>query len=357
MKMVVLTFSFLLLLSGCTQSTPVSNSNNTLPSGQVVLSQAQLLSMASSPDVLLPLGDNHYTTSGPLQGYVFLCNASLPGRGGAQSSPWIVDDKWNASSKPFLNATVYWPNARFSVNISGNYRILSGNGLPVGYPTGVFPITPNDSVYQYDHNPNSIKPINFTFNLPLNPVYSSTPYCMPDPHVGVMLSGVSLLNALDADYRDAAAHEIQDGCNAHPQENGQYHYHSLSSCFTNISETHVLGFAMDGFPITGPEVAPGKYLFTKNLDECHGITSQIFLDNKSVITNHYVMTLDFPYSANCFRGKPVLTNQGSGSPPSAAATACAGFRIGTSCSFKSPAGSVLGTCKQVLGEIACVPNK
>src|SRR6185369_301052 len=59
------------------------------------------------------------------------------------------------------------------------------------------------------------------------------------------------------------------------------------------------------FPITGPLVAQGRYLTTDDLDECHGITSEIIQDEQKKTTYHYVMTQDFPYSVSCFRGKPV----------------------------------------------------
>ena len=67
----------------------------------------------------------------------------------------------------------------------------------------------------------------------------------------------------------------------------------------------VIGFALDGFPITGPMVAAHNILTTADLDECHGITSEIELDGKTVTMYHYVMTQDFPYSVSCFRGTAV----------------------------------------------------
>ena len=67
----------------------------------------------------------------------------------------------------------------------------------------------------------------------------------------------------------------------------------------------VIGFALDGFPITGPRVADGNILSTKDLDVCHGITSEIQLDDTTVTTYHYVITQDFPYSVSCFRGAAV----------------------------------------------------
>jgi hypothetical protein len=186
-----------------------------------------------------------------------------------------------------------------------------------------------------------------------------------------MLSGVPLFNGFDADLRDAAAHEVQDSCSGHPQEKGEYHYHSLSSCFTDVSVKTVLGYALDGFPITGPQAAQGRYLTTEDLDECHGITSTITEDGKSVTTYHYVMTKDFPYSASCFRGTPITTHpsagtqagaqtgqQGPGTPPQEAITACQNKTSGASCSFAAPDGQKSGICRMPPQSpaLACVPQ-
>ena len=167
--------------------------------------------------------------------------------------------------------------------------------------TEVFPIQESDPAYQYDDNPNSIEPHNVTLLLPLNPTYNNTPHCMTPGEIGVMFNGVPLFDGMDAHHRDAAAHEVQDSCNGHPQSQGVYHYHDLSSCFKDINETHILGYALDGFPITGPEVAPGKYVSTVDLDACHGITSQIVGQNGTGYTTyHYVLTYDFRIRSAAF---------------------------------------------------------
>jgi hypothetical protein len=139
--------------------------------------------------------------------------------------------------------------------------------------------------------------------LSANPTYSS-PSCMGG-EVGIMLTGIALFNGFDAGGRDAGAWEIQDGCSGHPQSSGEYHYHTLSSCIKDVSVKTIIGFALDGFPITGPQVGANNILTTGDLDECHGLTSQIVLDGKSVTMYHYVMTQDFPYSVSCFRGKAI----------------------------------------------------
>ena len=252
----------------------------------------------------LPLGDNKYTTSGPQKGYVYVCQVLKGNRGAQESGSWISGTTWTIQGKPSVQGSVSWPNATFSDKVSGNSRILTGNGLPVGMTTGIFPIASSDPAYQYDRNPNSIKAQTLNLTLPVDPTVSATPNCMGGEG-GVMTNGVPLFNAFDEEMRDAPAHEIQDSCDGHPQVSGEYHYHSLSRCFKDIKESTVLGFALDGFPITGPVQANGQQLTTDALDECHGITSTITLDGKQVSMYHYVMTEDFPYSVSCFKGKPV----------------------------------------------------
>ena len=197
-----------------------------------------------------------------------------------------------------------------------------------------------------------------------------------------MTNGVALFNGFDADLRDAAAHEVQDSNNGHPQGNSEYHYHNLPAWAHDATVSAVIGFAYDGFPITGPVVEKGKYLTTADLDECHGLTSDVVLDGKTVTTYHYVMTYDFPYSVSCFRGAPVTTGpsvkalvpagqgqaasgQGSsvagqpGTPPQSAINACSGKSSGSACSFTGGRGeTVSGTCQTPPGSsLACVPMR
>lgn len=361
-----------------------SVNQNSAPVANASIPPVSPINMSVYPTVSqssLPLGDNKYTTEGPKKGYIYLCRVMNGGRGAQESGSWITGTTWNNNEKPHVQGAISWPNATFSDKISGNNRILTGNGLPVGMTTGIFPISSTDPASQYDRNPNSIKAQTLNLSLPLDPTVSSSPNCMGG-EVGVMTNGVPLFNGFDAEDRDAAAHEIQDSCDGHPQESDEYHYHSLSSCFKDIKETTVLGFALDGFPITGPVQADGSYLTTDALDECHGTTSTIMLDGKAVSTYHYVMTKDFPYSVSCFKGKPVSLqvikttgmsgqgqqNQNGGQtslqngqkpqPPQEAFNVCSGKTTGTSCSFSGQRGTVTGTCQTPPGQTSevCVPS-
>jgi hypothetical protein len=254
---------------------------------------------------ILPVGDGKYTTDAPKQGFVFLCHTGGPNAGGARTrGPWFSADgaTYDVTKKVSVQGAVTWPGA-ITITLDGGARTIVTNDLPKDHTTGVFPVAHDDPAAQIDPNPNSIKAQSVTYSLPASPSADATPHCMGG-QVGVMTTGVELFDAFDAELRDAGAWEVQDGCQGHPEITGTYHYHSLSSCIRDKSVRDVIGFALDGFPITGPRVGDHNMLTTSDLDECHGLTSAITLDGKSVTTYHYVMTQDFPYSASCFRAAP-----------------------------------------------------
>ena len=256
-------------------------------------------------------------------------------------------------------------------------RVITSNGLPTDHSTGVFPIQSSDPAYQFDANPNSIKAQNYSFSLPLSPTMSATPNCIYG-QVGIMNDGVPLFDGFDAEYRDAVAHETQDAAEGHPDEIGAYHNHGFESGVVKDAVSAVVGYAFDGFPITGSALPSGNYLHTSDLDECHGLTSTITLDGKQVSTYHYVLTQDFPYSVSCFRGQSyepmpggapgasastsvsttssqgVPPPSGSGTPPAPpqeAIDACTGKASSESCSV----GQVTGTCATIGAYFACKP--
>jgi hypothetical protein len=260
-------------------------------------------------DGILPVGDGKYTSKGPKQGYIYACtqyaqNLETQNGGAMTRGPWFTDDnkEYNVNKKLHVEGSVMW-SAQFTDTLNGNSRTIVTNDLP-SQPTGIFPIMSTDPAYQYDHNPNSIKGQKFTFNLAADPSYYANPNCETG-EVGIMLTGVVLFSGLDAGGRDAGAWEVQDSCDGHPQMDGIYHYHTLSSCIKNVSVHTVIGYGLDGFPITGPVIGTNNILTTSDLDECHGIVSPINLDGKTVTMYHYVMTQDYPYSISCFRGKPI----------------------------------------------------
>lgn len=257
---------------------------------------------------ILPVGDGKYTATGPKVGYIYACsgyvnNLQNQAGGAGRRGPWFVGTtQYNSKQKIHVQGAVKW-QASFSNTISGATRTITTNDLP-DHTTGVFPISATDPAYAYDRNPNSIKGQTLKYALSVNPTYSDTPTC-EGGQVGIMLTGVTLFDGLDAGGRDAGAWEVQDNCDGHPQKDGIYHYHTLSDCIKNVSVHTVIGFALDGYPITGPQVGVNNFLTTADLDECHGLTSDVVLDGKTVNTYHYVMTQDYPYSVSCYRSTPI----------------------------------------------------
>jgi hypothetical protein len=259
-------------------------------------------------DGVLPVGDGRYVTTGAKKGYVYACAtyaAALgQGGGGAQvRGPWFSADgtTYDIDQKVSVSGSVDWP-ADNSVVTKAHKRIVTTNDLPE-HETGTFPVQATDPAYSYDRNPNTIRAQHVSLTLRRSPDYGA-PQCMGG-QVGVMTTGAELFSAFDAGGRDAGAWEVQDGCEGHPQPQGAYHYHTLSSCIRHASVHKVIGWALDGFPITGPVVGRNNILTTRDLDVCHGIASTVKVDGKQVTTYHYVMTQDFPYSISCYRATPV----------------------------------------------------
>lgn len=254
---------------------------------------------------IVPVGDGKYTTDAPKAGYIYSCRKPQDGAPGAGSrGPWFMNGntQYDSGNKAVVSGSVSW-KSNYSTNVANGTRTITTNDVPNSHTTGVFPIRSSDAAYVYDRNPNAIAEQSLEYTLSATPTPGS-PSCMGG-EVGIMTTGVALFTAFDAGGRDAGAWETQDDCGGHPQKSGEYHYHTLSSCIKTTDVQTVIGYALDGFPITGPKVSEGNILTTKDLDECHGITSAIQLDNRRVVSYHYVMTQDFPYSVSCFRAKPI----------------------------------------------------
>jgi hypothetical protein len=259
----------------------------------------------------LPLGDGKLTTTGPKRGYVYRCGPANPnGPGAFRDGPWIdaPNGRFNLTAKAVVDGRVTWPaRVRFSKR---NGRIkVTGNGLPVGYTTGVFPIAAADDAYQYDRNPNSISAQTVSYTLP-RPRKASKPSCLRGA-VGIALDGVAIFDGLDATGRDAVAHETQDSCMGHPERTGTYHYHAEPLCISRKGsakrQSGQFGWALDGYPIFGPRGPAGRLLTNDDLDVCHGTTSTVTLSGKRVRIYHYVATYEFPYTVGCFHGTPLRT--------------------------------------------------
>lgn len=336
----------------------------------------------------LEIGDGKYTTS-PQAGYVYTCqtNFNFNGTGGqGAEGNWLNGDgTWDATKKAVVDGSVTWPSS-FTVSVQGDQRVFTGNDLP-DHTTGNFPISSSDDAYTYDRNPNSISQQSITLSLPANPTAAAQPNCIGG-EVGIMLSGVVLFSAFDAEANDAPAHEVQDNCDGHPQVSGFYHYHNLSDCIEDNASGHsaLVGYAFDGYGIYGYYGEDGAEITNEDLDACHGHTHVIEWDGQMVEMYHYHATHEFPYVVGCFHGTAAVRalsgdgGQGGGQqgpqgggqaqptqgqaggpgnggqPPQEAIDACANLSVNAACSVNTPNGTISGTCQSIQNSItACVP--
>jgi YHYH protein len=295
------------LANGVAQSCTVTatNSAGTSPASSSVV----VTPVAASVDpTKVPLGDGHLSTTTPQVGYVFACtipsSSNPPGK-----SPWISADgtTWDSTAKISVQGVVNWISI-LTVQLTGSARQVNGNGLP-SHPTGTFPIAASDPARAYDGNPNSISSVVIAWGLPASPVVASSPSCTSLGAIGVLLSGARLFNALDADGRDAVAHEVQDSCQGHPQGASIYHYHNMTQCLsaTDTVGQHsaLIGYIADGFGLYGNQGEGGVKLTNADLDVCHGHTHAVMIGGVSTIQYHYHATKEYPYTVGCYRGTPV----------------------------------------------------
>ena len=335
----------------------------------------------------LELGDNKISSS-PQSGFVFSCRTDFNGGGPAATGWWLNGDgTWDLTKKAVVDGSVSWAN-EFSITPNGGKRTFSGNGLP-DHTTGIFPVNPNDDAYTVDRNPNEIAPQRITLSLPASPSLSPSANCVGG-EVGILLSGIAIFNAFDALGRDAAANEVQDGCDGHPQQNGYYHYHTLSECIedTTVGHSALMGYAFDGFGIYGYYGEDGMEMTNSKLDECHGHSHTIEWDGQTVEMYHYHATREFPYTVGCFRGNPAvrgLSNgpggrqagtvqtqsqvetqlagqaqaDAGGQLPQAAINACHNQSAGAYCSFNDQNRTINGACgiPPQAAQLACMPQE
>lgn len=248
-------------------------------------------------------------------------------------TPWTDADKniITISQIPYVegsnNASQYSPAGSvftMKVDSAAGTRSFKGNGLP-STPMGNFPLQPGTPAYSYyaalpggSHGGHSyasagdigITTYDLSSTVPLNPVTTGV-YPIRSLILGITLTGAVWHMEVAPDANNKWYDPVNvlplDQCWGHPYAQ-QYHHHAYSwKCFPNqgtIGQSPVFGFALDGFPITGPRAADGHMMTNAELDQCHGTTSEITMPDGSLKTTyHYVLNREYPYSIGCFRGK------------------------------------------------------
>ena len=306
MRRHLVTLGSIAALGACGASSSSSPSTKPTISGPTIW-----LEPSSSIDpTALPLLDQHYITDAPKQGYVFVCDAlafqQKNGPGATTVGPWVnsAAGTYDVTKKVFVQGNVYYDAAALTITTTGDARSVESNGLPLSVPSGVFPVAATDPAAKYDPNPNAIATQAISFTIPQSPAIAAAPSCVYK-EVGITLDGVPLHCPLDSSGRDELAYQLQDVCTGAPQPGGGYHRHALSECTPHIHDKSALvGYALDGFGIFSPYDANGNELTSADLDACHGTTSEIAWEGRTVSMYHYVMTRDFPYTVACFKGTP-----------------------------------------------------
>ena len=146
--------------------------------------------------------------------------------------------------------------------------------------------------------------------------------------IGYLLSGEAIYNPYEGDGTTPALTDnvsytfttsagvtetasFIDACNSHPTPlSGGYtwHHHAVPTCLAaqidgTSGPSHLLGVAMDGFPIYGGSDINGAVITTAQLDACNGITSATPEFPNGVY--HYVLPIGVTgkqSSMNCYAG-------------------------------------------------------
>ena len=168
-----------------------------------------------------------------------------------------------------------------------------------------------------------------TFTLNVCPAKATTTTSTNMGPIGVMLSGEAIYNPYEGNgaatpaMSDNVSYTFTtsvgvtetasfiDGCNSHPTPltvGYTWHYHGIPSCLAaqvdgTSGPSHLLGVALDGFPIYGGRDIIGTTIQVSQLDACNGITSATPEFPNGIY--HYVLPLNVTgkqSSLNCYSG-------------------------------------------------------
>ena len=151
--------------------------------------------------------------------------------------------------------------------------------------------------------------------------------------IGYMISGEAIYNPYEGDATTPALTDnvsytfttsagvtetasFIDACNSHPTPlTGGYtwHHHAVPVCLVSqvdgaTGPSHLIGFALDGFPIYGGRDINGNVISTSQLDSCNGINSATPEFPNGAY--HYVLPIGVTgkqSSMNCYAGTVTQT--------------------------------------------------
>jgi len=230
--------------------------------------------------------------------------------GSIDTTKVLKSTSWGSAIKTaFANGSVVMSTTDIPNHKRDTYYAVPNTGVMV----------PNASTSHIAKDPTKEQKLSFT--IPTKPVLTSKITNTPLGSIGVMISGSVLFNPYEGDGTTVAMANnfsltntdgtkvwFVDQCEGHPTpDSGTYHYHAGYSCVidqvdTKTGPSHLIGVALDGFPIYGPRDSKGKIVPVKSLDRCNGITSATPEFPKGIY--HYVLprTTGANSSIRCFHG-------------------------------------------------------
>ena len=190
-----------------------------------------------------------------------------------------------------------WPSARPSHAVDPYYLTVVPTGakqIP-GSASSVTKLSALPLVVTPFQGPGATEPMQFN----ICPTKAQAPTAVNAGAIGVLISGSVLYGAAEiSGHRattlkdnvsfafkgrsgDLIVARFIDRCNGHPTPTyagNSYHYHGLSACVTSLVDqesgpSHLIGVALDGFPIYGDKDMNGQTIAPQRLDACNGITS------------------------------------------------------------------------------------
>lgn len=203
--------------------------------------------------------------------------------------------------------------------VSDQYLVPGGDFTP---PVDASEVSPYDASEVVIETPLDV-------TIPTKPVYSDTVTQTDLGMIGVVISGAQMFN----DYEDMSRSFIAlddnfsidgvpfvDSCNGHPLAvnagAGNYHYHGIPYCITDVIDTAgqhstILGVLLDGFPLYGPQDVDGSKVTGADLDECNGHVGPTPEFPGGIY--HYHLKEDVsPYTPNCYHGVVDAASSGGG---------------------------------------------
>src|SRR5258706_4474708 len=108
----------------------------------------------------LPLRDQHYVTSDPLAGYVYVCDPFMYRQdnapGARRDGDWIdaAAGTFDITRKLMVAGDDLFTDAKLAITTSDDRRMIARNGLPFDVPTRTLPVATSDPADAYHSKPN-----------------------------------------------------------------------------------------------------------------------------------------------------------------------------------------------------------